>query len=55
MSFWSWLTGRSEKQSDVYANYDKVDAVVNDIHGIARKAGKAHTEIIAAILHYLIL
>ena len=24
MGFWSWLTGHSEKESDVYANYDKV-------------------------------
>lgn len=34
MGFLSWLTGRSEKESDVYANYDKVDSVVQEINSI---------------------
>ena len=27
MGFLSWLTGRDEKEQDVYANYERVDAV----------------------------
>lgn len=36
----SWLTGRDEKESDVYANYDKVDQVVTSI----KKIGKNEVE-----------
>jgi len=32
--FTSWLTGRDEKESDVYANYDKVDEVVTSIKNV---------------------
>lgn len=35
MSFTSWLTGRDEKESDVYANYDKVESVVSNIKNIS--------------------
>lgn len=35
MSFTSWLTGRDEKESDVYANYDKVESVVSNIKSIS--------------------
>ena len=35
MGFMSWLTGRDEKESDVYANYSKVDTVVDEINTIA--------------------
>lgn len=31
----SWLTGRDEKESDVYANYDKVESVVSNIKNIS--------------------
>lgn len=35
MGFMSWLTGRDEKESDVYANYDKVESVVSNIKNIS--------------------
>ena len=35
MGFWEWLTGRDEKESDVYANFDKVSDVVGRIGDIA--------------------
>jgi len=35
MGFLSWLTGRDEKESDVYANFDKVDTVVSSIKSIS--------------------
>ena len=35
MGFWEWLTGRDEKESDVYANFDKVSEVVEKIENIA--------------------
>ena len=34
MGFLSWLTGRDEKESDVYANFDKVADVVSNIKNI---------------------
>ena len=50
MSFLSWLTGRSEKESDVYANYDKVDSVVQEIKSIGtNQVETARTEINSAI------
>ena len=35
MGFWSWLTGRNPKESDLYANYDKVAQVTDRINTIA--------------------
>ena len=50
MGFLSWLTGRSEKESDVYADYDKVDSVVQEIKSIGtNQVETARTEINAAI------
>ena len=50
MGFMSWLTGRDEKESDVYANYDKVSTVVNEITTIGTtKVSNAQTEVNAAI------
>ena len=50
MGFLSWLTGRDEKESDVYANYDKVDSVVQEINSIGtNQVETARTEINAAI------
>ena len=44
MGFMSWLTGRDEKESDVYANYDKVSTVVNEITTIGTtKVSNAQT------------
>ena len=38
MSLWSALTGRNrEQESDLYANYDKVDTVVDELNTIATK------------------
>ena len=34
MGFVSWLTGRDEKEADVYANFEKVDLVVSEIQKI---------------------
>lgn len=36
MGFMSWLTGRDEKQSDVYANFEKVDTVVENIKSVGK-------------------
>ena len=50
MGFLSWLTGRDEKESDVYANYDKVDSVVQKLNSIGtNQVETARTEIKAAI------
>ena len=50
MGFLSWLTGRDEKESDVYANYDKVSTVVDEINTIGTtKVSNAQTEVNAAI------
>ena len=35
MGFWSWLTGRDPKESDLYANYEKVDDVTSKIKTLA--------------------
>lgn len=35
MGFMSWLTGRDEKESDVYANFEKVEEVVSGIKKIS--------------------
>ena len=49
-SFGSWFTGRSEKESDVYANPEKASLVVDTLNGIATdKVGAAQGEIYAAI------
>ena len=50
MGFVSWLTGRDEKESDVFANYDKVSDVVSEITTIATtKVSNAKTEFNSAI------
>ena len=50
MGFMSWLTGRDEKESDVYANYDKVSDVVSEITTIATtNVSNAQTEVDSAI------
>ena len=36
-AIWDWLTGRSEKEHDVYANFDVVKQVITDLEGIASK------------------
>ena len=48
---WSKLTGRNrEQESDLYANYDKVDTVVNEINSIATtKVMNASDEVCAAM------
>lgn len=35
MGFIEWITGRDEKESDVYANFDRVETVVDNIKNIA--------------------
>ena len=30
-AIWDWLTGRSEKEHDVYANFDVVKQVITDL------------------------
>lgn len=49
-SFGSWVTGRSPKESDVYANYDKVTEVTDTIRKIATvKVGEAQDAVYAAL------
>ena len=35
MGLWSWLTGRDEKQQDVYANYERVDDLVANLKKVS--------------------
>ena len=50
MGFWSWLTGRDEKESDVYANFDKVEVVVSNLKKIATdNVSQANDAVRAAI------
>ena len=50
MSFWSWLTGHDDKESDVYANFDKVEQVVTNLKSISTTlVGGAEQNVLAAI------
>ena len=50
MGFWSWLTGHSEKESDVYANYDKVAIVTEELYNVATTGVQnASVEVVNAI------
>ena len=35
MGFLSWLTGRDEKEQDVYANYERVDDLVANLKKVS--------------------
>ena len=35
MGFFSWLTGRDEKQADVYANFDRVDELLTNLKKVS--------------------
>ncbi len=50
MGFFSWLTGHSEKEADVYANFEKVEIVVEELNNISTTVVKqAEEEVKAAI------
>ena len=53
MSFWSWLTGHSDKESDVYANFDKVGTVIEELNSISVTSVAAAQENINAALEKL--
>ena len=35
MGLLGWITGRDEREADVYANFEKVDQVVGEIRSIS--------------------
>lgn len=49
----SWLTGRDEKESDVYANYDKVESVVSNIKSISSNQVEAARDAVNNALNQL--
>ena len=50
MGLWSWLTGHSPKESDVYANYDKVAVVTEELNNLGGTGVQnASIEVIHAI------
>ena len=53
MGFMSWLTGRDEKESDVYANYDKVESVVSNIKSISSNQVEAARDAVNNALNQL--
>ena len=53
MSFWSWLTGHSDKESDVYANFDKVDTLVQQFGTVSTTSVETAKENINAALEKL--
>ena len=53
MSFKSWLTGRDDKEADVYANFDKVDEVVTNIKNIQTNEVEAARDAVAEAINEL--
>ena len=48
MGFWSWLTGRDEKQQDVYANYERVDDLVANLKKVSTTEVSAASDAVQA-------
>ena len=48
MGFWSWLTGRDEKQQDVYANYERVDDLVTNLKKVSTTEVSAASDAVQA-------